>query len=171
MKYCGKCKTLLADDTQTKCQKCGRKLIDDPSHYSPVYLITANGFEFERIRSAIDCADIPYSYHESVHDAGIQILNTAAPENCDIYVPFGSYYDAREILVGIGAWKEEDLLNFSEDDENRIMNAKKTADEEPELSPKKARIIRIVTMLVFLLVLVGVTFLADLIIAFFKGLF
>ena len=171
MKYCGKCKRLFADDSLANCKSCGRRLISDPSHYSPVYLITANGFEFERIRSAIGSAEIPYSYHESVHDAGIQILNSAAPENCDIFVPLSSYADARDILAGIGAWKEEDILDFSEDDEEKLRKAKKTAEQEPELSPRKAAVIRIVSMIVFLGVLVGVAFLSDLLIGLIKGLF
>ena len=96
MRYCTKCKILTRD--HEKCPFCSRKTIDNPSHFSPVRIITANGFELERIRAALNDAGIPYSYNESVKDTGLQILNSAPPENCDVYVPLSAYAQACELL-------------------------------------------------------------------------
>ena len=159
MKYCSKCKKLYNNDTMTHCADCSRKLISDPHYSSPVRLVTANGFEFERIRAAIDSAEIPYSYQESKNDTGIQILNSAPPENCDIFVPISAYQKSVEILIGIGAL-DEPPEEFSEEDIERLRSEAKKAQED-EMPEGKARLIRLLTIIVFLLVLVGVTFLTD----------
>ena len=51
MRYCTKCKKLYKGDETEKCFVCGKKTISDPSHYYPVNVVTANGFELERIRA------------------------------------------------------------------------------------------------------------------------
>ena len=51
MKYCTKCKRLYTDTNESHCTLCGKALIDDPNHYSPVYVVTANGFEILDHRS------------------------------------------------------------------------------------------------------------------------
>ncbi len=167
MRYCTKCKKLINNDDKTACVFCGRKTITDPNHFSPVKLITANGFEFERIRAALDDADIPYSYNEAPMDAGIQILNSAPPENCDIYVPLSAYSDACDILAGIGALKEADMPDSTDE---MLSNAKKEAQSE-ELTPSKARTIRMLSLIAFLLILAGVTFLTDFVIELIRSAF
>ena len=57
MKYCSKCKKIYFDFEGERCPSCNRKLIDEPNHFSPVYIITANGFELERIRAALESAE------------------------------------------------------------------------------------------------------------------
>lgn len=166
MKYCSKCKKIYINIEENRCPRCSRKLIDEPSHYSPVRLITANGFEFERIRAAIDSAEIPYSYHQAERDAGLMILNSAPPENIDIFVPLSAYDDAINILVGIGALKEDELAEMDNHTQEQFRKAKKEASEE-ELSPKKAGIIRLLSAVGFLLALLAACWLADLIAGFF----
>ncbi len=166
MKYCSKCKKIYINMEEKNCPQCNRKLIEEPSHFSPIHLITANGFEFERIRAAIDSAEIPYSYRAAKKEPGLMILNSAPPENIDIFVPLSDYDDAVNILVGIGAMKEDELADMDEHSQEQFKKAKKEAAEE-ELSPGKARIIRLLSAIGFLLALVGVSLLAD----FIAGLF
>ena len=167
MRYCTKCKKIIKAENETACPFCGRKTISDPSHFSPVKLITANGFEFERIRASLDDADIPYSYNEAPRDAGIQILNSAPPENCDIYVPLSAYSDACDTLAGIGAFKEEDMPDSSDE---MLTNARESAKAE-DLDPSNAKKIRILSLIAFILILAGVTFLTDFIIELIKSAF
>lgn len=167
MRYCTKCKKLYTGEETEKCYICGKKTISDPSHYSPVKAVTANGFELERIRAALDDAEIPYSYQEAPRDAGIQILNSAPPENCDVFVPLSAYEKAMEILIGIGAVKEE---QFSGKDFEKLKEAEKTAADE-ELSPEKARKIRILSGIAFLLLLAVVVWLVDIGFELVKSLF
>lgn len=168
MKYCPKCKKLYNNDTLTHCSECSRKLVSDPHYSSPVKLITANGFEFERIRAAIDSAEIPYSYQEAKNDAGIQILNSAPPENCDIFVPLNAYSDAVDVLIGIGALKDNPA-ELSSSDMEKLRSESKKAHEE-ELPEDKARLIRILSLIAFLIILVGVVFATDALMGFLRGL-
>ena len=168
MRYCTKCKKLIKTSDSVSCPTCKRKTIDDPSHYSPVYIVTANGFELERIRAALHDADIPYTYNESRRDAGIRILNSAPPENCDVYVPLSAYQDAWDTLVGIGALSGAEEQN---EDDPLLQKAKKEAKEEKELDPAKAKRIRVISLLAFLLILVIVAWLTDFVLELIKGTF
>lgn len=172
MKYCGKCKKLYFNTEDAKCPVCNRKFIDEPSHFSPVYLITANGFELERIRASLDSANIPYSYQNEKRETGIRILNSAPPENCEVFVPISAYHDAVDTLIGIGAIKDNNIPYINENDLKKLNDSKaeaKKADEE--LSPKKARIVRILSFIAFLLILAATVYLADFIIALVKNFF
>ena len=166
MRYCTKCKKLYKGDETEKCFVCGKKTISDPSHYSLVNVVTANGFELERIRAALHDADIPYSYQEARKDAGIQILNSAPPENCDVFVPLSAYEKTMNVLIGIGAVKEE----ISQADTEKLREAEKAAEDE-ELPPEKARRIRILSGIAFILLLVLVVWLVDIGFEFVKSLF
>lgn len=166
MRYCTKCKKLYKGDETEKCFVCGKKTISDPSHYSPVNVVTANGFELERIRAALHDADIPYSYQEARKDAGIQILNSAPPENCDVFVPLSAYEKTMDVLIGIGAVKED----ISQADTEKLREAEKAAEDE-ELPPEKARRIRILSGIAFILLLVLVVWLVDIGFEFVKSLF
>lgn len=166
MRYCTKCKKLYKGDETEKCFVCGKKTISDPSHYSLVNVVTANGFELERIRAALHDADIPYSYQEARRDTGIQILNSAPPENCDVFVPLSAYEKTMDVLIGIGAVKED----ISQADTEKLREAEKAAEDE-ELPPEKARRIRILSGIAFILLLVLVVWLVDIGFEFVKSLF
>ncbi len=169
MRYCTHCKTIFNDNV-TVCKKCGKKTISNPNHYSPINIITANGFELERIKASLSDSDIPFSVQETQQDTGLQILNSAPPENCNVFVPLSSYDDAVSVLVGIGALKDNEIPEIDEQTQSYIKKSKKNA-QETQLSPKKARIVRILSFIGFLLVLVGVVYLTDFLISFIKPLF
>lgn len=166
MKYCTRCKCIFNDDKNI-CIKCGKKLIPNPNHYSEVNLITANGFELERIKSALAETDIPFSVRETRKDVGLQILNSAPPENCNVFVPLSCYDDAVSLLVGIGALKENEIFETDEQTQEYIKNAKKNAEKE-ELSPAKRRTVKIISLILFLLILAGTVYLADFLLSLIK---
>ncbi len=172
MKYCTRCKKLYFNSEDKQCPLCSRKLIENPNHFSPVYIITANGFELERIRAALESADIPYSYQNEKRETGIRILNSAPPENCEVFVPVSAYSDAMDILVGIGAVEDGKIPDIGKDDRESLDKSKKEASEaEEELPPGKARLVRILSFIVFLLILAATVYLADFIIALVKSQF
>lgn len=159
MKYCTKCKKLLTKDTHEACPACGRPLISDPNQYSTVYIVTANGFELERIKAALTEQDIPFTVQQTKDDTGLQILNTAPLENCRVFVPLSYYSDAVSLLVGIGALQEADELD--EADEQRLREERSATREE--LSPRKAFWIKLLSIIIFIALIAGVVFLADMI--------
>ncbi len=157
MKYCTKCKKLYTTDELTACRLCGKALITDPHHHSPVDIITANGFELERIKAALTEADIPFSVRECENDTGLQILNSAPPENSHITIPLSYYTQAMELLVGIGAIKEAEELNAS--DEEKLQQERQNFEEE--MSPRKTFWVKLLSIILFIGLIALVVFVAD----------
>ncbi len=159
MKYCTKCKKIYTGDEAEVCTECGRELVGEPNRFSPVDIVTANGFELERISAALKEAEIPFSTREVKRDMGIQIMNAAPPENCIVTVPLGYYTQASELLIGIGAMTAADEL--SADDRQKLEEEKNK--KEPEQSPTKGAFNKAVLIVMFI-ILVGITIaLADVI--------
>lgn len=157
MKYCTKCKKVCSDSEKTLCPVCSKEMISDPSHYSPVNIVTANGFELERIKAALKENNIPFTVQEAKADTGLQILNSAPLENSCVFVPLSFYNQAVELLMGIGAIKEADEIN--EEDEKKLIEERES--EDGEMSPRKRRLVKILSALAFIALLAAVVFLAD----------
>ncbi len=170
MKYCSKCKKIHHNKELTQCPKCRRKLIDDPNYNSPVNIITANGFELERIKSALTDAEIPFSVKEERYDTGLQILNSAPPENCSFFVPLSRYDEAVDTLIGIGALDENTLQALDKEDEAFLEKSREN-EKNDELPEDKARMIRILSFIAFLAILAGFVFLTDHLLSFITPLF
>lgn len=161
MKYCTRCKKVFQKQELKDCPLCGRSLHNDPHHYSPVDMLTANGFELERIKAALTDAKIPFTVQEVKKDAGIQILNAAPPENCKLFVPLSFYNEACELLIGIGALKEAEPL--SEEEEEQLKDARKK-DVPEEMSPRKRFWVKVFSIILFIALIAATVFLADLLI-------
>ena len=169
MKYCSKCKKIHTTKELTQCPTCRRRLIENPNHDSPVNIITANGFELERIKSALTDSEIPFSVKEERYDTGLQILNSAPPENCSFFVPLSHYDKAVETLIGIGALSEEAVEEIDKADKEYLEKAREQ-EKKDELPEEKARLIRILSFLGFIAVLVGFSFLVDYLLSFITPL-
>lgn len=170
MKYCTHCKLIFSNDNKINCPKCRKKLISNPNHYSAVNIITANGFELERICSALTDADIPFSVQETRNDTGIKILNSAPPENSNIFVPLSSYEDALNTLIGINAVKDNHIPEFDDEMQDELKKAKASAQKE-DISPKKRFWVKILSFIGFLAILAGVVYLTDYLMSLIKPLF
>ena len=157
MKYCTKCERRYTDTNASHCTLCGKALIDNPNHYSPVYVVTANGFELERIKASLTDADIPFSVSQTRDDTGLQILNAAPPENSQIFVPLSFYTQTVSILLGIGALNHADEI--SEQDEEKLQQER--SEHEEEMSPKKRFWVKLLSIILFIGILAAVVFLAD----------
>lgn len=169
MKYCTKCKKVyLKAEKAEICPLCRKKLISNPAPASPVGIIIANGFELERICAALKDGKIPYSYKQDRSDTGLQILNSAPFENCVIYVPLSDYNQAAEILIGIGALKEEEIPDLDAEQEE-FSRLQEQAQQE-ELPPKKAAMIRALSLFAFFVIVAVVVFLTDRLLDWIKPL-
>ena len=170
MKYCTKCKNITNDDKAEICSECRKKLISDPAPSSPVRIITAQGFEFEHICAALDDGGLPYSYSRENNDALFRAGVPSAAAYNEIFVPLTYYPDAQEILENIGAKDERHAVMLSSEDLQKLEHAK-AMEKGDEMSPGKARAIRIVSGIAFLLLLAGVVFATDWVIALVKAIF
>lgn len=174
MKYCKKCNLLIKDNSNS-CTKCGKALGEDkPSAKSPVVVVTAAGFEKERICTVLTENDIPYSVRV-VAKKGIPTEPNAVAGNNktahEIVVPYEFYNKAMEQLVGINAVQLDDdelqqltqALELEEDSE-------KKADADDYFSTKN-RVVRIVSAIAFFALVALVIFGVDAVMAIIKTFF
>ena len=58
MKYCKKCKR-IHNDSDERCSVCGKELKTIVENNTPVYLLSASGFELTRVVAALEDSGIP----------------------------------------------------------------------------------------------------------------
>lgn len=161
MKYCPRCKELF--DKAERCPLCRKATIDDPAAISPVRIITAGGIGLEQVTAALERSEIAYSIEREKYDAAIRSVVPMTATLNNIYVRLCDYQAAQEVLESLGVKDERAEAVISAEEQQRL-EAEKPAEEE-ELSPGKARAIRIVSGLAFLLILALAVYAADFIIA------
>lgn len=164
MKYCSNCKKIFNTNTD-ECPKCSRRLIAQPSGESPVVIKLSGGFEAERIIAALKDEDIPSYQKEAKGSAGLRILNSAAPEESEIYVPLSAYNKAVDVLVGIGA------LNPDEDEVLDVDDSELPPPPMEEMSSRKRFWVRVLSIILFIAVVWIVISLTDFCTAWIKSLF
>lgn len=154
MKYCRKCRTIFEDDITT-CLECKDKLTYKVNIDDEVFLIKAYGFELERIKAALEDKEIPYIERLDKKERSAQAITGKNDALTNLYTTVEKYEYAIDLLYSIGAIKPE------EDIEEDIK------DEFDDMSPRKRTIVRIVSIVLFIiivwLVVSGVDFIAALI--------
>ena len=173
MKYCKKCSLLIKDDLNS-CTSCGKALESSISDKSPVVVVTASGFEKERICTVLTDNDIPYSVRVAPKK-GIPTEMNAVTGNSktahQIVVPYEFYNKAMEQLVGINAvqFSDEELQSLTEALE-REESSNKASNINDYFSVKN-RIIRIASACAFFALVALVVFGVDAVIAIIKAYF
>ena len=164
MKYCSKCKR-LHNDEETVCKNCKAQLKTITDENTPVYLLTASGFELQRVKAALEDSTVPCDATSIKAYTGYDDLTY------DVYVPYSAYEKAFDTCVGIGAIKLEGEEILDEDVEY-TENDGETLDEQFEkMTGAKRTTVRIVSALLLLLIVAGVVFGTDAIMNFIKEFF
>lgn len=171
MKYCSKCRRMYPD-TETNCAHCKKhyeleSITDDTT---PVYLMTATGFELDRIQAALEDSSIPSTTQAQAKALSADAVTGNDKTDRDILVPYSALESARDICIGIGALSpdgEEVIV----DEQDVIDSVNSETDEDVQMSPAKRTTIKIVSAILliifFCLVIWGTDYLTGLI----KGLF
>lgn len=164
MKYCKKCKRVYQDE-QEYCTSCrSRKpLLPLTDSSTPVYLTSADGFERERIQTALTDNGIPNDsviVEEDIMPASVKGYSSSWR---DILVPYSAYDKAYDICVGIGAVKLEG--------EEKIIDEEPPAEEFEDMPPAKRTTVKILSAILFIIVAALIIFGTDAITGFIKGLF
>ena len=173
MKYCSKCKR-LHNDEETVCKNCKAQLKTITDENTPVYLLTASGFELQRVKAALEDSTVPCD--ATIRKCAENRYNANAAtgydsSSYDVYVPYSAYEKAFDTCVGIGAIKLEDEEILDEDVEY-TENDGETLDEQFEkMTGAKRTTVRIVSALLLLLIVAGVVFGTDAIMNFIKEFF
>lgn len=162
MKYCNKCKHTF-EDTQEFCSCCKSKkpLLTITDNNTPVYLTSADGFERERIQTALSDNGIPNDSVIKEEDIMPESVKGYSSSWRDILVPYSAYDKAYDICVGIGAIKL--------DDETEIID--EPQEEFEPMSPAKRTTVKILSAILFVIVAALIIFGTDAITGFIKGLF
>lgn len=174
MKYCKKC-NLLVKDNINNCTECGNLLDNSqPLDKSPVVVVTASGFEKERICAILTDKDIPYTVR-IVTQKGIptevNAVTGVSKTAHQVIVPYEFYNKAMEQLVGINAVQldGEELQKLTEALEKEDGSNKKP-DTDDYFSVKN-RVVRIVSAIAFFALVAFLIFGVDAVIAIIKAFF
>lgn len=169
MKYCPKCKRMYNDEdlncTHKGCKGKELKTIEDES--TSVYLCSGDVLERDRVQAALEDSGIPSVYVRHSNTANSQVITGQDFDDFDILVPFELYMKAFDVAVGIGAIRLEGE-EIIEDD-----NAEPTETEPIEqMSRAKRTTVKVISAILFLLVLAiviyGVDFIMKIITDMFK---
>lgn len=128
------------------------------------FLVSASGFELERIRTALSDNGIPNDSKPQKRNFSAKAVTGTDISIQDIYVAESDYEKAYDLCVGIGAIKLEG--------EETILEEEAAAAEEFEDMPSgKRRAVRIVSAILFVLLAAMVIFGVDAITGWIKSLF
>lgn len=165
MKYCPKCKKMYNDEVEIcSCEECkGKALKPIEDESEPVYLCTGDVIERDRVQAALEDSGIPSVFKRHGVTANSQVLTGRDFDGFDILVPFELYEKAYDVAVGIGAIKLEGEQVLEEQPEI----------EEPmqDMSRAKRTTVRILTAILFILLVAVAIYGTDFITGLIKNLF
>lgn len=173
MRYCKTCKALYSK-TDTMCFACKKKLIDITDINEPVRLCVVGGTERAMLCGLLSDAGIPY-LETNVQPQGVpnDIISgyDVKLSNIAVLVPFSAVPKASELLSSI-----ESVTNEAEPFLDEIiadidhLKAKAEEPDEPMSSATKTTI-RVITAILFFILVAVVVFGTDKLIELIKGLF
>lgn len=167
MKYCPKCKKLYNDEeTNCACKECkskALKTIEDKT--TSVYLCGGDVMERDRVQAALSDNGIPSVFTRHMVSANSQLVTGMDFDSFDILVPYELYEKAYEIAVGIGAITPEGT-KIVEDDP-----ADAAAEEFENMSRSKRTTVRVLSAILFIILIAAVIYGTDFITGFIKSMF
>ncbi len=161
MKYCKKCGR-LEKDTQQRCPVCKNSLLTDgePENDFPVVLLRTAGFEKQRICSALNSEQIPYSERIAKKQLSADAVTGMSHADYDILIPYAFYKRATDVLIGINALHDNASVFDVEDKSDTL---------EEDYYSTKNRVVRIVSVILLLVIVTGVVLGVDFLMALIKG--
>ncbi|MDF1493660.1 hypothetical protein [Caproiciproducens sp. CPB-2] len=166
MLYCPKCQ-LLIDSDADRCAACGSKKLREPGPDDPVLLLTTDETNIIMIRSVFQENGIVFVEQDSGFGSPPSILLGSRPfyGSRNIFVAFRDLDTAKELLNGIGIADAGDAKLESSTpapEEGPGPEGPSEPKEEPEpMSSRKRFFWRIVSAMMFILIVWGVVAAAD----------
>ncbi len=176
MKYCKICKSIFKDSDE-RCPECGKKLYPITDLNEPVRLCIVGGTERAMLCGLLDDAKIPYLENNTYPQGLANDIVTGYDvklSNINLTVPFSALPEASELLNSVETVKNpvEPMM----DDVNTHITRLKNGSDDPEqegkrMSPALRTTIKVVTAILFLLLIAAVVLGTDKIMELIKGLF
>lgn len=173
MKFCKTCKALFLD-TDELCPTCKKKLKSITDINEPVRLAVVGGTERALLTGMLKDAGIPY-LEENVSPRGVNndIITgyDVKLSNIAVLVPYSAIPKASELLSSIETL-ENHVEAFLPAIENDIEKKKENSlKEEKPLNPALRTTIKVVTAILFFILVAVVVFGTDKIMEFIMGFF
>ena len=146
--------------TGEECKSRVLKTVEDEQ--TSVYLCSGDVIERDRVQAALSDCGIPSVYTRHMVTGGSQLVTGMDLDSFDILVPFELYEKAYDTAVGIGAIKLEG---------EEIIDEAVDGEPEEEMSDRKRNVVRIITAILFILIVALVIYGTDFITGFIKSLF
>ena len=129
------------------------------------FLVSASGFELERIRTALSDNGIPNDSKPQKRNFSAKAVTGTDISIQDIYVAESDYEKAYDLCVGIGAIKLEGEETILDEEEAAAV------EEFEDMPSGKRTAVRIVSAILFILLAAMVIFGVDAITGWIKSLF
>lgn len=173
MKYCKICKTLFKD-TDERCPECGKKLAVITDINEPVRLCVIGGTERAMMCGLLDDAEIPYMENNTYPQGLSNEIVTGYDvklSNISLTVPFSALPKASDLLNSIETVKNpiEPMLPEINAHIERIKSG--LVEEDSSMSPALRTTIKVISAIVFLIIVAIVVLGTDKIMEIIKGLF
>ena len=134
------------------------------------FLLSASGFELERVRTALSDNGIPNDSRPQKRNFSAKaVTGVDNISEQDIYVAEDDYEKAYDLCIGIGAIKiegeEEQIL------ETEPVDAPADEEAPEEMSSGKRTAVRIISAILFILLVAAIIYGTDAVTGWIKGLF
>ncbi len=173
MKYCRSCKRLHTDE-MTRCTECGKKLREITDINEPVRLAVVGGTERAMLTGLLVDAAIPF-IEQNIHPQGVANELVTGYDvklnNINVLVPYAAIPEASGLVSTIETLDNsvEQYVDYVKEDIEKFKN--NSFKEEKPMSPALRTTIKVVTAILFLIVLALVVFGTDKVMELIKGLF
>lgn len=173
MKYCKTCKALFSASAE-RCEDCSKKLYDITDINEPVRLCVIGGTERAMLRGLLEDAQIPF-VESNVQPQGVanEIVTgyDVKLSNIAVIVPFSALPKANELLKSIETVPNhiDPMMGEIETEIERLKTTVK--DDNSSMSPALRTTIKVITAILFLILLAVVVLGTDKLLEIIKGLF
>ena len=174
MNYCKVCKSIFKDGDE-RCPECGKKLVPITDINEPVRLCIVGGTERALLCGLLDDAGIPYLENNTYPQGLANEIVTGYDvklSNINLTVPFSALPKASELLSSVETLKNP-VEPMMDDIKTHIEKLQKceVKEEEKAMSPALRTTIKVITAILFLLLVAFVVLGTDKIMEIIKGLF
>lgn len=170
MKYCPKCQRVYEDGVQ-RCEKCRALLGRTASAGDPVLLLSASVLECERVRGALSDEGIPCELRPWGGESSAGVVTGYSPAgSAELFVPFSALERAQQIKADITA-EEGEVLLPEEGEEVSAGEEKKDGESFEEMGRGKRIFWRIISVVLFILLIWAVVAGTDGIVGWIKQFF
>ncbi|MBW7572501.1 hypothetical protein [Caproiciproducens faecalis] len=175
MLYCSKCQLLTDGDTD-RCPVCGSTKLRAPAPDDPVLLLTVDEMKVVLVRSVFQENGIVFIEQDNGFGSPpSMLLGRPFYGNRNIFVAYRDLPAAKELLNGIGFADADDAkLEKDQPAPEPVTESEEQSEPEEEPEPMSARkrfFWRIVSAMLFILVVWGVVAAADFVAGWLKALF